>query len=179
MSKDLDDINTVKQHLDLMLKIDQDARKQFLNDKENATLTKLLKEIDVFNTAHLKSILAKYGWVTNSEFGSEADHQAWLLVQHADHDLAFQEKCLCTLENLLPLKETNPKNFAYLFDRVAINKRGDKQRYGTQVKIEEGRIELLPCEGTVQELNERRRRIGLSPLRSIRRGKEIFKTTKP
>lgn len=161
--KDIYDINTIKQHLAVMIEIDQEARNQFLNDRENPTLIKLIMEIDSFNTAHLKTILAVYPWITISKFGKKADHQAWLLVQHADHDLSFQEKCLLMLEKLLPFNETNPTNYAYLFDRVAINS-GRKQRYGTQADIYEGQVKLLPYEGTLGELNERRHTVGLEPV---------------
>lgn len=161
--KDLDDIITVQQHLAVMVEIDQEARKQFLNDRENPILIKVLKEIDSFNTAHLKSILNIHPWIIISKFGKEADRQAWLLVQHADHDLTFQEQCLVILETLLPLNETNPNNYAYLVDRVAINS-GKKQQYGTQASIDNGQVELLPYEGSLEEMNERRCVVGLEPV---------------
>jgi hypothetical protein len=87
--------------------------------------------IDQGDTAWLKGEIARRGWPTISRAGKEADHQAWLLVQHADLDPAWQAQILATLTDLAPKGETNQKNYAYLFDRVAM-KHGGPQRYGTQ-----------------------------------------------
>ena len=91
----------------------------------------LWKEIDAGNTEDLKMLLAIHGWFTISEFGEKADHEAWLLVQHADHDVDFQREVLGILEKLLETKETSRQNYAYLYDRVA-SAEDRPQRYGTQ-----------------------------------------------
>jgi len=162
-NEDLDNVETIKHHLTLMVEIDQEARMLVIADIENEKLQQLIKDIDLFNTEHLKSILAIHGWINISKFGKESDHQAWLLVQHADHDRVFQEKSLFTVEKLLQIGETNKTNYAYLYDRVAINS-GKKQRYGTQVNIENDSRELLPYEGTLEKVNERRHEVGLEPV---------------
>lgn len=159
----LDDIDILKQHLVVMVDIDQDARKLFIDDINNIKIRQLMEKIDHFHTNHLKAILTVHEWISISKFGKEADHQAWLLVQHADHDPEFQANCLSTLEKLWPFKETDSKNYAYLYDRVA-PKLGLKQRYGTQAIIEGEQIELLPFEGSLVDLNERRHEMGLDPI---------------
>jgi 5'-nucleotidase (lipoprotein e(P4) family) len=88
---------------------------------------------DTANTAELERLLATQRWFTVGEFGAQADKDAWLLVQHADRNVAFQERVLGLLAELAPAGETNRSNFAYLWDRVAVNT-GKKQRYGTQGK---------------------------------------------
>lgn len=57
--------------------------------------------------------------------------QAWLLVQHADADLAFQKDCLARLERAVAAGDASPADLAYLHDRVAVGEKR-KQRYGTQ-----------------------------------------------
>jgi hypothetical protein len=87
--------------------------------------------VDRGDTAWLKGEIARRGWPTISRDGKDADNQAWLLVQHADLDPAWQAQMLAMLTELAPKGETNQKNYAYLFDRVAM-KHGGPQRYGTQ-----------------------------------------------
>ncbi|TPW20655.1 MAG: hypothetical protein FD126_1470 [Elusimicrobia bacterium] len=87
--------------------------------------------LDQRNTAELKALLAPRDWFTVGDFGARADEDAWLLVQHADLDVAFQKDVLRRLEPLAASGQTSPANFAFLFDRVATNE-GRLQRYGTQ-----------------------------------------------
>ncbi|MCX6622362.1 MAG: beta-galactosidase trimerization domain-containing protein [Acidobacteria bacterium] len=104
----------------------REARNEFL-----LGIFKVWGEIDRANTDELKGLLKLYRWFTVSEFGKETDGNAWLLVQHADHDRAFQQAVLDILTELYPKRETQPANYAYLWDRVA-HGAGRKQRYGTQ-----------------------------------------------
>lgn len=86
---------------------------------------------DEANTSWLAADLAAHGWFRISTHGEAADGAAWLLAQHADRNPDFQEHVLAMLEPLVADGETRAMNFAYLFDRVAVN-RGRPQRYGTQ-----------------------------------------------
>ena len=106
-----------------------------------------------------------YPWFTISEFGLEGNQNAWLLVQHADHDPPFQRQVLTILEPLAAKGETNPKKYAYLYDRVASSfaepKERKLQRYGTQGMCSgPGTWEPLPVEDP-DKLDERRAAIGL------------------
>ncbi|MBX9786077.1 MAG: hypothetical protein K2Y08_01945 [Alphaproteobacteria bacterium] len=161
----------IKQQLALMVDLDQEIRDLIIKDVNNRKTHKLLEEIDHFHTNHLKSMVKEYDWVTILKFDEEMAHQAWLLVQHADHDPDFQTSFMSALEKLCPLNETYRKNYAYIYDRIASN-RGLKQRYGTQVKVEGNQVELLPYEGSLNDLNKRRREIGLESIQ------EYLKTLK-
>jgi hypothetical protein len=114
-------------------------------------------------TGLVKKIIEIHGWTVLSKFGKQTDQQMWLLVQHADHDPLFQAAIAFLLEQLVPLNETDNKNFAYLYDRVAVKfqRLGLKQRYGTQV---DSSLELFPFEGTEQELDQRRAQVDLEPI---------------
>lgn len=94
-------------------------------------LQRVVQQVDRANTLRLRNIVARWGWITISEFGAALSDNAWLLVQHADHDVAFQEEILGKLATALKHKEVAPSNFAYLWDRVKVN-RGLPQKYGTQ-----------------------------------------------
>jgi len=87
--------------------------------------------VDADNRAWLKATLARRGWFRISVDGERADSAAWTLAQHADRDVAFQQAVLVILEKELAAKETSSTNYAYLWDRVAVNT-GKPQRYATQ-----------------------------------------------
>jgi hypothetical protein len=124
--------------------------------------------VDVANTAEMKALLEKYGWFGISQFGAQADNNAWLLVQHADKDPEFQREIVARLEPLAARGETKPSHFALLFDRVALSYSDpDKQtlqRYGTQGRCTgPGTWAPFPVEDP-GNLDERRRSVGLSPM---------------
>ena len=119
-----------------MVTADQEARdtlmkSDFKDQKALAQMTALDKE----HTARLKAVVAAHGWPGKSLVGEKAAHAAWLLVQHADADPAFQRRCLHLMERLPP-GEVSVKDLAYLTDRVLLAE-GKPQRFGTQ--IPEGR----------------------------------------
>lgn len=120
-------------------------------------------ERDLANTAWLKSVVASEGWPTRSKVGKEAAHAAWLLVQHADRDPAFQIRVLHMMEDLVPLEEVDPQDFAFLYDRVIGELKG-KQRYGTQMVCNSGRFVPQDVEDP-EGLARRREQVGLPPLK--------------
>ena len=69
-------------------------------------------EVDLANTAWLKAQLKDHGWFKLSRYGQEADTAAFLIVQHADRDRAFQRERLGVLEKLVAEKETRPRSYA-------------------------------------------------------------------
>ena len=85
--------------------------------------------IDVANAAWLKADLRDHGWYRISTYGADADRAAWSIVQHARHDLAFQEEVLAMLEPLWHSGETRGENFANLHDQTAQAK-GRPGRFG-------------------------------------------------
>lgn len=100
---------------------------------------------DHANTEWLKAIVAEHGWPTISAVGEEASNNAWLLVQHADHDPLFQLRALRLMEPLVAQGEVTKQNYAYLYDRIMLKLAG-KQRYATQVTCEDGVRQPLPLE---------------------------------
>jgi hypothetical protein len=169
----------VKAKLKHMVDIDQYVRQPFdipevrkYSEEERAEFWRRISVrfmgIDRENTAELKKLLKIYPWFTISEFGPEANQNAWLLVQHADQDPPFQRHMLTILEPLAAKGETNPKNYAYLYDRVASSFQNPTerklQRYGTQGQCTgPGTWEPLPVENP-DKLDERRAAIGLPPM---------------
>jgi hypothetical protein len=101
----------------------------------------------------LKRILKTHDWEEIIQLGGPTLSDAWLLVQHADHDLQFQSHILKKMESLNLI---NTEEYAYLFDRVAVNS-GRPQHYGTQF-AKNG--EPQPIDDPAN-LDARRKKIGL------------------
>lgn len=127
-------------------------------------LGKALRAVAIAHAKELQVILDKHGWPGIKSFGRRADSHAWLIVQHADAMPGFQTEVLELLDRLRGQGETDPSNYAYLWDRVAIHY-GRPQRYGTQGRlVRPGRWEPeQPIEDQAR-LDERRKSVGLEPL---------------
>jgi hypothetical protein len=121
-----------------------------------------LAERDHANTAWLKAIVVAKGWPKRSQVGTSAATTAWLLVQHADADPAFQVRALRLIKPLVSTGEADRKNFAYLYDRVMLKVAG-KQRYATQLSCRDGRLLAEPLENA-GKVDVDRRAIGMRSL---------------
>ncbi|MEL6720361.1 MAG: DUF6624 domain-containing protein [Bacteroidota bacterium] len=125
--------------------------------KKYETLTNLLIKTDSSNTERMKIIVAQYGWPTRDLVGNGASSSAWLLVQHADRDPLFQMKCLPLLKAAADNGQTNPRNYAYLYDRVQVAK-GERQLYATQSTtnngLKQGFFQTIEDESNVQKRRE-------------------------
>lgn len=119
-------------------------------------------EHDAANTAWLAKIVEEQGWPALSDVGEEAAGQAWLLVQHADADPAFQLRVLRLMEPMLARGEASKRNYAYLYDRVMLKLTG-RQRYATQMTCERGQRVPLPLEDPTS-VDRARATMDLGPL---------------
>ncbi len=118
-------------------------------------------EVDARNIARMKEVVANMGWPAISKVGDRAASAAWLLVQHADRDPAFQQECLALMRSLPP-GEVQKRHIAYLEDRVRVNT-GRPTLYGTQFyNNKQGAFGPRPIEDQ-DTLDERRAAAGLGP----------------
>lgn len=117
---------------------------------------------DRTHTNRLKAIFGAHGWPAKADVGSEAATAAFLVVQHADHDLAFQKEYLAFLERELAKGEAPAQAVALLTDRTRLAE-GRPQLYGTQMTIADGTVTLDPIEDEAR-VDERRSALGLEPL---------------
>ena len=161
-TQQLQDKEFVKTLLTKMVKNDQEIRSKIDFANPDESLRQEMLKLDQENTNTLKKILSVYEWIRISQFGEEADNNAWLLVQHADHDPEFQNSVLSKLEQLQKTNETNRRNFAYLYDRVAKNS-GKPQRYGTQIDIVDNNCVLYDVEDK-EKIDKFRASIELEPI---------------
>lgn len=147
-----------------MAKVDQEMRESGRNDP-----TRWDPSVDHQNTDRMKTIIDEIGWPTITKVGIKASHLAWLLVQHADHDLEFQKRCLERMRSQ-PAEEIQAKEIAYLEDRVRVHE-GLPQRYGTQFYTDDttGVFGPRPIDD-IAALDERRASVGLGMFAEYERG---------
>jgi hypothetical protein len=143
--------------------IDQQARS---GTTDQIDVHKLL-EVDADNTAWMKTVIEKHGWPGKSLVGDAGAEAAWLLVQHADADPMFQERCLELLVAAQSAGEASGVHVAYLTDRVRVAA-GKPQLYGTQFYLVAGKNEPRPIEDEAN-LDKRRAEMGLGPFESYRK----------
>ncbi|HEX6882965.1 MAG TPA: DUF6624 domain-containing protein [Planctomycetota bacterium] len=150
------------------VEVDQEARRALMSGGTiDMELAHRLEAIDADNTAWMKTLVARHGWPTLAAVGPEASGNAWLLVQHADQDVAFQEHCLALLEAAVARGQAEKKHLAYLHDRVAMH-RGRPQRYGTQFRQVDGKLEPYTLEDPAR-VDEWRAEAGLGTLAEYRK----------
>jgi hypothetical protein len=157
------DWSVVKSELARRVDQDQALRREAMEtDPMPPELVERVCAVDADNTAWMKDLVTRHGWPTRARVGEKGTSDAWLLVQHADQDVEFQEYCLQLLEAALRSDQVDPRNVAYLADRVATH-RGRPQRYGTQFVDKDG--ELVPYElEDPKKVDEWRHELGLGPL---------------
>lgn len=170
----------VKQVLLKMDQADQKIRTVWENIAQNCHKDKLdctndfhqadirMMEVDAINQDILKRFMKKYPWFKISEFGKDGAQAAWVIMQHTD-DNALQAKVLFIMGNLLSSDEADKQSYALLYDRLSLDFKefGIKQRYGSQFALSDDRKKMIfqPCDGELDQIEARRKEIGLKPLK--------------
>ncbi|WP_152982716.1 DUF6624 domain-containing protein [Stenotrophomonas humi] len=142
-----------------MMRIDQQARE---GDWSPPMIEKMLA-VDAANLPKIKKIVANHGSLPGArQVGADGVSAAWLLVQHADRDPAFQQQVLDRIMPLVESGEVSSREIALLTDRVLVNA-GAPQRYGSQLAAINGKWEPKPMEAP-EQVDQRRARLGQMPL---------------
>jgi len=108
--------------LDRIFVVDQGVRK--IDDHQAAGA--LMGPIDAFSRETLKEILKSKSWITISEYGDQGDKRAWLIVQHADRDVAFQKDAGAAVFAVLP---------PHLIGRLVVGEGHRLRRAGEEVTL--------------------------------------------
>jgi len=157
------DWSAVKAELARRVKDDQAVRREVTaTEPLTAELAERLSAVDTDNTAWMKDLVTRHGWPTRAYVGEKGAGDAWLLVQHADHDVDFQETCLDLMRSAAEQGQADPRNVAYLADRVSMH-RGRPQRYGTQFVEKDGSLEPYQLEDPAK-VDKWRADVGLGSL---------------
>ncbi len=115
------------------------------------------------NTEAINEIIEAIGYPTIDKVGKAASEATWLIVQHSIGQPKFMKKCAHSLAIAVDENKADPKDLAYLTDRIAVLE-GIPQLYGTQFDWDENGT-LSPAQlDEFTKVNERRKSIGLNTL---------------
>ena len=160
----------LKKTIDSLAFIDQKVQQDFIESFKTGQSKKfeqIEQETFIRHTPILKQIFQTYGFPTYDLVGKKSSNNYWLCVQHCDQDLSFQQTVLAAMEPKVKAKKADPKNFAYLTDRVNINS-GKPQTYGTQVTYKD-RTAIAKDLADPSQVNQKRLAIGLDSLETYLR----------
>ena len=115
------------------------------------------------NLNTLKKYFKTNGFPGIKENGKETSFHFWLLAQHGDNDIHFQEKILSAMKKELAHNNVDKKNYAFLYDRVQKNK-NKPQLYGTQMVWDSKGKHYPYTLKFPEKVNELRAAMGLEPL---------------
>lgn len=135
-----------------------------LKDADQAERTGLSAENnDAARAARLAEIIDDYGWPTSDLVGADGASAAWLIAQHADFDVPFQQRVLDLMTTAVDADAADPTELALLDDRVAVNT-GLPQTYGSQIRCVDGAPQPATPIEQPDAVDQRRAGVGLEPL---------------
>jgi hypothetical protein len=126
--------------------------------QENCHLT------DSLNYYICKTIHDKYGFPNYDIVGNKVSNDYWLLIQHQDSRISFQDSVLKKMKIEVDKGLASGLNYAYLIDRVKVNT-NQLQIYATQMQLNKNNTSYEPKPVIDPEhLNERRKSVGLNTI---------------
>ena len=126
--------------------------------------------VDEVTRNQLKEIFNEYGFPTRQLVGKDAMNGVFYIIQHSDGDKNWQKSQLPNIELAIKKGDLDRQLYAYLYDRIQVGN-GGQQKYGTQllnVDRTKKTVQLLDTED-LENLNQRRREVGLSPIETYKR----------
>ncbi len=126
-----------------------------------------IAEIDRSHAKRLAEIVDCIGWPTRELVGAEAAQGAFVVVQHAGHDAAFQNRCLTLMVDQVEQGKLPAPYVALLTDRIRLFA-DQPQVFGTQMTFVTGADGVARCTPAVpiedpSNLDARRDLMGLAP----------------
>jgi hypothetical protein len=118
--------------------------------------------VDAENTAWLRGLIQRVGWIARDRFGAEAAGAAFILVQHSG-DVRLMLTALPQIERELPTGSGNGQDYALLYDRTMTHL-AEAQRYGTQASQDADGGWVVRCLEREPMVDDHRARLGLPPL---------------
>ena len=124
---------------------------------------KEMEDLHISNAKQLDEIIDTTGYPTIDNVGKEACEASWLIIQHSVSLPEFMRKCTRLLETVVAEEKANPKDLAYLTDRIAVLEE-KPQLYGTQFDWDENGKLSPKLFDNLKQVNERRKSLGLNSL---------------
>lgn len=123
----------------------------------------IMRNKDSINTAKIRGILDKYGWLGKKEIGDRGNNALFLVIQHTS--LPVQLTYLPMLREAVKQGKALSQSLALLEDRIAL-KQGKPQIYGSQIGMNSntGAYYVDTLEDP-ENVDKRRAAVGLEPMR--------------
>ncbi|WP_158880411.1 DUF6624 domain-containing protein [Rhodanobacter sp. L36] len=154
-----------------MVKADQSVRDAWIKvgmttGPASQDAIKNLQAVDAANLKKFKPIILRQGFPGPAQVGVDGVEAAFLLVQHADRDPAFQSRVLPQLAALHKRGLISGQDLGLLTDRT-LRARDKPQRYGTQYRSDNAHPEMRmqPVED-IASLDARRASMGMPPVKA-------------
>jgi len=151
-----------------MRREDLKVRQELVESGElDGTYVPRMEAVHIRNAERLKELVVLHGWPDETSVGKDGAEAAWLIVQHAIGNPAFQRQCLGLMQESAKHGKIPLWHAAYLEDRIAMYE-GRSQRYGTQWldDLVDGRARPWKLEDS-DRVNEFRARVGLEPMHPV------------
>ena len=150
-----------------MERVDQAVRNELIQagaDIPSPELQSRMAAVDARNTARLQALVEDHGWPRAGLVGTDGAGSAFLILQHASHDV---QKALFPLVEAGYREGTVPGGrYALLLDRILVGD-GTPQVYGTQAEPFDAWIDGEPALAPIEDaanVDARRTEVGLMPL---------------
>lgn len=153
--------------LDSLFKVDQKINAAIDSFERNGFKDQLYvnsqKKLISENCKVGKDIYLKFGLPTYDLAGEYGAYCFWLIVQHADDDVSFQENVLERYKIESLSENVGNRELAFLIDRINVNK-GLPQVYGTQVFYDEDGFARFKQVASEKKLDSLRASLGLEEI---------------
>ena len=126
-------------------------------------ITARMAVIDAAGTVRMKEIVKRYGWPGPDLVGQDGADAAFMLVQHSP-DYSFEQAMLPLVRQSYKSGKLSAWNYALLVDRVRVHQ-GKPQLYGMSVNHWAGKEPVFDPIGDEADVDQRRAKLGLPPLR--------------
>ena len=142
--------------------IQEASRRHGPDSPEVQALLEEQNRMEVRNLTRLRGIISEYGWPGQSMVGRDGAADAFLILQHADHEA--QVEYLPLVKTALEAGELERRHFALLQDQILVAERRP-QIFGTQLYWDDNtdKFEPFPIEDEAN-VDSRREAFGLEPL---------------
>lgn len=161
-------IDQIRAELEEMFDIDQELVTLAYNPQQASRRTvSAIRSIDRVHCDRLKEIVEHIGWPTRELVGLKATQGAYMVIQHAGHDIEFQNRCLAMMVDLVEQGELPASYVALLTDRIRVFQ-DRPQVFGTQMTMNRNEHGIMVPFPTVpiedpEHLNDRRKLMGMGP----------------
>ncbi len=122
--------------------------------------------LDIQNQKFLMDVIKTKGWPGEDRVGYDGANAAFLVAQHSDNDIQFQQECLNYIHHAFYAHKIDASSYAYIIDRTRVNS-GKPQLFGTQIETSRENGELKLTVKPVEDenyLDLRRKVFGLPPI---------------